>query len=49
MDYIHTDPRTSDATHSISAWVCDEDSGFDEDGEHGAGAKLLFMLKKTGI
>ena len=44
LDYIHMDPHTSDATHSIAAWICGDDSGFDEDGEHGAGTKLFFML-----
>ena len=47
-DTLLDDPKISDATHNILAWITDEDSGFDDDGESHAGIQVLQMMQGSG-
>jgi putative IMPACT (imprinted ancient) family translation regulator len=47
---LHTHPRTADATHNIMAYRIGDGAaeGRVDDGEGGAGDKLLFLLQHAG-
>lgn len=47
-DTLLDDPKIDQATHNILAWVCPEDSGYDDDGETHAGIQVLQMMQTAG-
>ena len=48
-DTLLEDPNIEDATHNILAWITPDDSGFDDDGEKGAGIQVLKMMEKNNV
>ena len=49
LEQIATDQRFQRATRKILAFRTEEEEGFDDCGEIGAGEKLLHMLEKMGV
>jgi len=49
LDQVAKDPRFQRATRKILAFRTEEEEGFDDCGEIGAGEKLLHMLEKMGV
>lgn len=48
-DTLLEDPDIEEATHNILAWITPDDSGFDDDGEKGAGIQVLKMMETNNV
>ena len=50
LDKLIEDKRVREATHRMCAWrVAEGDTGFQDDGEHGAGKVLLHLLETRHV
>lgn len=41
--------RTRSATHAMLAWKCGNSAGRDDDGETGAGERVLFLIERMRL
>lgn len=41
---LKSEKKIAEATHNITAWICNSDQDYDDDGEKAAGGRLLRLL-----